>query len=175
MTTKTTLSHILKKGGFLPEYKEYNRRKAVEYAKKWAYGRNPAYYDFSEIGGDCTNFISQCLYAGSGVMNYTPETGWYYRSINDRSPSWTGVEFLYDFLIANRTRGPFAEETVAQDMKIGDVIQLGNRERFYHSLLVTGIQNGRIFVAAHTFNAYMRPLQSYTFDRARYLHIVGVF
>lgn len=30
-------------------------------------------------------------------MNYTKNTGWYYNSINDRSPSWSGVEFLYKF------------------------------------------------------------------------------
>ena len=159
----------------MPEIRSYNRRNAVSYDAEWAYGRNPAYYDFSEIGGDCTNFISQCLYAGSGVMNYTPEVGWYYRNVNDRSPSWTGVEFLYDFLVQNETRGPFATETDAENMELGDVIQLGNDERYYHSLLFTGIENGRIFVAAHTFNAYMRPLQSYTFDKIRYLHIEGVY
>ncbi|MBE7025118.1 MAG: amidase [Ruminococcaceae bacterium] len=157
----------------MPEIKAYNREKAVQYARKWAYDRNPAYYDFSAIGGDCTNYISQCLYAGSGVMNFAPETGWYYRSVNDRSPSWTGVEFLYNFLISNRTRGPFAEET--DNMRLGDVIQLGNEERFYHSLLVTGIRDGQIYVAAHTFNAYMRPLASYTFEKIRYLHIAGVY
>ena len=37
--------------------------KAVRYAGKWAYGRNPAYFDFDGLGGDCTNFISQCIYA----------------------------------------------------------------------------------------------------------------
>ena len=36
----------------------YNRTAAVNYARKWALGRNPAYYDFEEIGGDCTNFAS---------------------------------------------------------------------------------------------------------------------
>ena len=56
----------------------YDRKAAVEYARKWAYGRNPAYYDFSRLGGDCTNFASQCVYAGSDVMNYTPVLGWYY-------------------------------------------------------------------------------------------------
>ena len=29
---------------------EYNRDKAVAYAHKWAFGRNPAYFDFSNIG-----------------------------------------------------------------------------------------------------------------------------
>ena len=43
----------------------YNRQAAVAYAHKWAFGRNPAFFDFSELGGDCTNFASQCLYAGT--------------------------------------------------------------------------------------------------------------
>ncbi len=44
------------------------------YAHLWAYGRNPRYYDYEGIGGDCTNFASQCIYAGAGVMNDTPGT-----------------------------------------------------------------------------------------------------
>lgn len=64
----------------------YNRSAAVEYAHQWAFGRNPEFYDFSQIGGDCTNFASQCLYAGGGVMNFTPEFGWYYISPEDRLP-----------------------------------------------------------------------------------------
>ena len=67
--------------------KPYDRAKAVAYAHEWAYGRNPRFYDFSNIGGDCTNFASQCLYAGSGVMNYSPTNGWYYINLNSRSPS----------------------------------------------------------------------------------------
>ncbi len=159
----------------MPQIKEYRRGEAVRYAEKWAYGRNPAYYDFSALGGDCTNFISQCLYAGGGVMNYTPEVGWYYKNLNDRAPAWTGVAFLYAFLTNNLKRGPFAKETDRESMEVGDVIQLGDGERFYHSLLVTGIEGREIFVSAHTFNAYMRPLSSYAFSEARYLHIEGVY
>ena len=55
---------------------EYDRQKAKEYAKKWAYSRNPKYYNFDNVGGDCTSFISQCIYAGSGIMNYTKDIGW---------------------------------------------------------------------------------------------------
>ena len=47
----------------------YNRQRAVEYAKKWALSRNPLFADFTGIGGNCTNFVSQCLYAGCGVLN----------------------------------------------------------------------------------------------------------
>jgi hypothetical protein len=69
----------------------YDRESAVAYARRWALGRNSAFYDFEYIGGDCTNFASQCIYAGAGIMNYTPETGWFYRSASDRTASWTGV------------------------------------------------------------------------------------
>ena len=65
----------------------YDRGKAVAYAHKWAFGRNPAYYDFEEIGGDCTNFASQCLRAGGGVMNFTPTFGWYYVNAARRAPA----------------------------------------------------------------------------------------
>lgn len=81
--------------------KKYDRGKAREYAEKWAYGRNKKYYDFEKIGGDCTNFVSQCIFAGSGKMYYDKLIGWYYNSVSDRSPSWTGVEPLYKFLTGN--------------------------------------------------------------------------
>ena len=35
--------------------------------------RNPAYLDFHGLGGDCTNFVSQCLYAGAG--DHEPHAG----------------------------------------------------------------------------------------------------
>ena len=62
----------------------YNRARAVAYAQKWAFSRNPAFLNFDGMGGDCTNFASQCLYTGSGIMNYTDTFGWYYRSSRDR-------------------------------------------------------------------------------------------
>lgn len=42
----------------------YNPEKAIAYAQKWAYSRNPIYSDYSDLGGDCANFVSQCLIAG---------------------------------------------------------------------------------------------------------------
>lgn len=76
----------------------YNRSLAIAYAKKWALSRNPIYYNFDAVGGDCTSFISQCLFAGSKKMNYSRKNGWYYNSGYDKSPSWSGVEFLHRFL-----------------------------------------------------------------------------
>ena len=52
--------------------RDYDRSAVFNYAKKWAFGRNPDYYSFNKLGGDCTNFASQCIYAGAKVMNFTP-------------------------------------------------------------------------------------------------------
>lgn len=153
----------------------YDRAAAVAYAKKWAFSRNPAFYDFSKIGGDCTNFASQCIYAGAKIMNFTPTFGWYYRSVNDRTPSWTGVEYLYDFLVKNEGLGPFAEEVGLDKVEIGDIIQLGTATGdFYHSPVVVGFARGQILVAAHTFDAFNKPLSSYNFALSRGIHISGV-
>lgn len=156
----------------------YRRDLAVEYASFWAFDRNPEYYDFQDIGGDCTNFVSQCLYAGCGVMNYTPVYGWYYINANNRSPSWTGVEFLYRFLVNNQSIGPFAEETDISQILPADIVQLGDENGdFYHSLLV--LRTGDIptpentYIAAHTNDAFMRPLSSYEYANIRFLHILG--
>ena len=48
----------------------YNREAATQYAIKWALAHNPSFYNFQQSGGDCTNFASQSIYAGSGIMNY---------------------------------------------------------------------------------------------------------
>ncbi len=159
---------------------EYDRRRAVEYAQRWAYRRNPRYYDFNNLGGDCTNYASQCLFAGAGVQNFTPTFGWYYRGLNDRAPAWTGVEYFYNFLIGNEAAigdgaGPFAQEVELHDLEIGDFIQLGRETGdFYHTPVVVGFSRGVPLLAAHTYDAYNRPLYSYRYQKIRYLHILGV-
>lgn len=152
----------------------YNRDAAVAYARRWALSRNPAFYDFSEIGGDCTNFASQCLFAGSKIMNYTPVTGWFYRSTSDRTSSWTGVRFLYEFLVNNKSVGPFAREVSEGEMLPGDLVQFGKYDgTFYHSPVILSVEP-TILVAAHSYDALDRPLYTYEYEVARFLHIEGV-
>ena len=155
--------------------KPYLRERAVEYAKKYAFSQNPLFGNFRGIGGNCTNFVSQAIYAASCVMNYTPTFGWYYISLDDRSPSWTGVDYFYDFMTTNEGVGPFAEEIGADGGEIGDVIQLGrNDDGFYHTLLIVGYDGDDPLVAAQTDDAYARPLSTYTYDFSRFLKIKGV-
>lgn len=155
--------------------KPYARENAVRYAETWAFSQNPLFGDFRALGGNCTNFISQCVYAGSCIMNPTPVFGWYYRSLEDRTPSWTGVPYFYDFLVGNEGLGPFAEEVSGDALEIGDVIQLGREVGgYYHTLLVSDFSEDDILVAAQTDDAFSRPLSTYEYDFARYLHILGV-
>ena len=162
-------------------YKEYNRARAVEYARRWALSRNPLFIDFAGRGGDCTNFVSQSIYAGSCQMNFATDFGWYYIAPNDRAPAWSSVEFLYDFLTGrpdfmqmNGGIGPYGIEVDSTRAIEGDVVQLADETGdFYHTPVVVGFSRGVPLVAAHTYDAFNRPLTSYSFEKMRCLHILG--
>lgn len=158
----------------------YNRDKAVEYAHKWAYGRNPAYFDFENFGGDCTNFASQCIFAGSGTMNHTPVYGWFYYSSYNRTASWTGVNFLHNFLVNNEDMGPFAEIVDISDAKPGDIAQLSFESKyiFNHSPIIVEVGSppslDNIHIAAHSFDADYYPVKDLEPVYTRIIHITGV-
>lgn len=156
----------------------YNRKAAVEYANQWAYRRNPLFYDFEELGGDCTNYASQCIFAGTGVMNFTPTYGWYYVNLNNRAPSWTSVVYLYDFLITNKGVGPYGIEVSIEDVEPGDICQLFmDKERFQHTPVITSLTLPKtpnsVLVAAHSMDCNCRPLDTYKYKKVRFIHILG--
>ncbi len=116
-------------------------------------------------------------------MNYAPDIGWYYRSVSDRSAAWTGVEYFYRFLVGNAEEnafigngaGPFAKEVRVEALEVGDFVQFGRGTGdFYHTPIVVGFSGGTPLVAAHSNDAYGRLLYSYSFERLRCLHILGV-
>ena len=162
--------------------KPYDRARAVTYAETWALDRNPLFLNFAGRGGDCTNFTSQCLLAGSCTMDFTPDFGWYYRNVNDRAPAWTSVAFFYDFITGNPAFaaenggiGPFGREVRAREIELGDFIQLANEEgEYYHTLIITGFEPNDILVCAHTDDSLNRPLSSYNYASLRLIHIDGV-
>lgn len=154
--------------------KEYNRYEAIKYAKKWVYGRNPHYSDFEKSGGDCTNFISQCIFAGSKVMNFNRINGWYYINGKNKSPSWSGVEFLYRFLVNNKRKGPQGKEVTSREVYPGDVAQLSfNGKIFEHSLLILNHSNSldELKIATHTYDVYGKKIVDYNYSKIRFIHI----
>lgn len=140
----------------------YDRAKAVQYADTWWEKGNPAYIEF-EV--DCSNYISQCLFAGGAPMHYTGkrDLGWWYKGrYNGQelwSYSWAVAHGLQRYLILNRN-GLTAQEVPQADMlQLGDVISYdwdGNG-RFQHSTIVTAKdENGMPLVNAHTTSSYHR-------------------
>ncbi len=157
----------------------YQRQEVVKYARKWAFSRNPNYYNFDSVGGDCTSFASQCIYAGSKIMNYSKINGWYYINGNNKSPSWSGVEFLYQFLINNTSTGPYGRISSKEKIEVGDIAQLSfDGIKFSHTLVIVSIMNrldlSKIKVSSHTFDNFGKAISEYNFKKIRFIHIEGV-
>lgn len=157
----------------------YNREAAIAYARRWALSRNPAYYDYHTLGGDCTNFVSQCLHAGGAPMNYAKKLGWYYSGPSRHSYSWTAVHYLYEFLTRNKGIGPFGHEVKMKEAQPGDISQFaGTSSRFSHTQFILSVGNPpsleNILIAAHTIDSLDRPLSTYKFLKIRFIHIDGL-
>ena len=138
----------------------YNRTEAVNYALKYAKERNPKYHDYTNEGGNCTNYISQCLYAGAPVMNFF-KNGWFYL-----------------FLISNDGIGVFGQVSPLEGCEAGDIIQLKfkNKPVFSHCLFVTkviSLKPKEIYVCANTRDVKAVPLSYYSFEQMRLIHILG--
>lgn len=165
----------------MPELIPYNRRAAVRYAHRWAFDRNPRFYDYEELGGDCTNFASQCLYAGTGIMNFTPTYGWYYLNPNNKAPAWSGVPYFFNFVTRQaQSQGPAGLEASMGMLMPGDFVQLRfANEQFGHTPVIVEVGDpptlNNILVAAHSIDADFRPLDTYEFQEIRFIHILGAY
>lgn len=165
----------------------YNRAKAVEYALNYALSPNPAFRYFSltyNAGGDCTNFISQCLLAGGAEMIYDKNPWWYNHSnisssLDDSwSLSWSIAHSLYWNIRKNtveNTEGIKAQVMPSADMlDLGDIIFYQNDEnRIFHSTIVTDYNNGSPLVCQHTYDlknvSYIKPY------RVKEMHFMHIF
>jgi hypothetical protein len=137
---------------------QYNRLKAVQYAERWWNDYNPAFKSFPE--NDCTNYISQCLYAGGAPMRGNPNrgSGWWI-SGNKWSWSWT-IAHAFRLYLGNSKVGLRAKEVSnIEQLMLGDVIcyDFEGDGRFNHITIVTGRDYyGMPLVNAHTTNSRLR-------------------
>lgn len=140
-------------------YMEPNRSLMKAYMERWAYSFNPSWGNFTSMGGDCTNYASQVMYAGTPGFDQQGTHKWYYSGYNSRSPSWTSVLALRGYLLSNRGEvGHYSGFLTSKTyLKTGDIVQLGN----YHSVVVYRNNSGTIYVSAHTSAALNKPLSDY--------------
>lgn len=135
----------------------YDRLAAVRYAERWWDSYNPEYRTFDV---DCTNYISQCLYAGGAPMRgaLVRDQGWWYQGDN-WSFSWAVAHSLRWYL-SGSTQGLQGKEVDNPEALIpGDVICYdfqGDGRWDHNTIVVAKDINGMPLVNAHTNNSRNR-------------------
>lgn len=128
---------------------KYVPERAVYYARKYALKRNANYEDFSKRGGDCTNFISQCLDYGGLPYSYT----W-----KPYTHPWLRVNELYYYLLNS---GKGIDITKNKIYSEGDIIQFYSSQKgfFSHSIIITKVlDNGEYLYCCHSDDKKDFPL-----------------
>ncbi|MDR2415668.1 MAG: amidase domain-containing protein [Candidatus Peribacteria bacterium] len=128
----------------------YNRTAARDYA--YAHYNSPntnQWCDYTSNGGDCTNFVSQCLIAGGWTQitgsSFCSSSVWYHNgagycwnttTTKNYSCSWAQAADLYSFLF-NSSRVVPASYLLSSS-SVGDIVQkYNNSGAIEHSMLVT--------------------------------------
>lgn len=166
----------------------YRREDAVAYAEQWWEESNPSYEKF-EV--NCTNYVSQCIFAGGAPMNYTGrrESGWWYKGMANGqelwSYSWAVANALQAYLSPSRTYGLRAQLVDSpHQLMLGDVIcyDWDGNGRFQHNTIVVAFTpDGMPLVNANTVSSrhrYWDYRDSYAWtERTRYkfFHIADEF
>jgi hypothetical protein len=135
----------------------YNRKAAISYAKKHAHNPNPQYpyYD----GWDCTNFVSQCIYAGGALNDFSEDFPWWCVDMKT-SICWSVAHSFYWYILNNTQKNSFGIKAITKSiygdhlyddqvfdyLQIGDIIQYSWKlEKINHSTIITDFtyQNGQ--------------------------------
>ncbi|GGJ88141.1 hypothetical protein GCM10007063_08310 [Lentibacillus kapialis] len=135
----------------------YDRRAAVQYAERWWNSYNPAYRRFNV---DCTNYVSQCMYAGGAPMRGAPDraSGWWYQNDN-WSFSWAVAHSLRWYLSGSMSGLKGKEMELARDLIPGDIICYdfeGDGNWNHNTIVVAKDANDMPLVNAHTDNSRNR-------------------
>lgn len=157
----------------------YRSLDAVSYAKEYYDTYNTAYPDWTSYGGDCANFISQCLYAGGKSMKGTPGSStaaqnwsnWFSTgsscNTSNVSSTWRGANAFRNYWQSN-ANGYSTFSSVDSSSFIygytGDAVSLLNNNSAYHTLIIVGYDfaNKDFIVSAHTGNTITAKLSDYS-------------
>ena len=160
---------------------QYARRDAVQYARRWALSRNRAYNDFTKGGGDCMNFVSQCLYAGGLPFK---NNGFEWHGLRGGSSfSWRGVDsflkLLKNYQQFGSPRLEFSCEETPESLKAGDLVFTvaegvpGDIERNPSHVAILSrdyADRGKLVVCGHTVDQ-LDAVKRRDDTRCTYIHI----
>lgn len=160
----------------------YNRQQAWQYAERWWNGFHPSFRRFTD---DCTNYVSQVLWAGGFSMEFHArrDRGWWYRRGAGGQEQWS-----YSWAVAHALRWYLERSHRAQvvkspaDLDIGDVICYdwnGDGHWQHNTVVVAFDAAGMPLVNAHTVASHHRYWDyqdSYAYTERtqyRFFHILG--
>lgn len=183
-SSKPYLNRELLKGGLRSA--PYRREDAVLYADRWWDSSNP---EFASFEVDCTNYISQCLFAGGAPINYTGkrESGWWYKGYVGGKEAWSyswAVANALERYLSNGGNGVAELVSRPEQLELGDVIiyDWDGNGAYQHSTIVTAFDAGGMpLVNAHTVpskHRYWDYRDSYAWSDStvyRFLHIADRF
>lgn len=173
---------------------DYDAEAAVDYAMSWVdpteVVRNEDYGIYDSYGGNCNNYISQCLWAGGIPMDSDGDNNsqwkWYGEEVDldesdsGRSPAWTGVAEFYSYASENDGYGLAAvvDDNVFSG-SIGDVLQYGHNGDWLHSVIVTDViedSNGNMadyLINSNTTDRINYPASAYGYSELRLIKVLG--
>ena len=162
-------------------YTLYDRDAAIAYAREWYNSANTsAYASFIGKGGDCANFVSQCLVAGGIGMTSdwfsNRKEDWLYSLITNEkymysiSSSWKCADDHYKYF--SDETNPYTNGSVIQitdrskikvfastgTVKPGDLLYFVVDGNVSHATMVSSVDNGMIFFTGHSSPRYNYPL-----------------
>ena len=118
---------------------DYDPDSAIKYAREYAIEYNPEFHDYNPQGGDCANFVSQCLSAGglkqTDEWNYTNGRG---------SSAWISCKSMYALF---SQKYEVIENPDYEDFEKGDIIM---KRDLSHVVICSGKdENGKPLICAH--------------------------
>ena len=131
----------------------YNAVAAVEWAKAHWNDINSVLLGkgYFADGGDCANFVSQCIYMGGLDMNDKWNTSGYMAHCSANSKcSWINAHQLWSYVVS--IGGTSVQNPSASEISIGDLLFYITRKdgKMHHSAIVIDIKDGTPVIAAHS-------------------------
>lgn len=166
----------------------YNRKAAVAYAREYLDERNPDWHDYSGQGGNCQNYVSQCLLAGGIPMDLEGDARWKWfgEELNDSAAetgctlSWINVDAFYEYARSNTGAGLKAETDADFDSgQVGDLVMMGTPDDWNHIVIITEVvknENGEVvdyLVCSNTTDVRDFPASAYPSPRRALIRILG--
>lgn len=166
----------------------YDREGALAYAGQYAMGRNGDWVDYTGSGGNCQNYVSQCLLAGGIPMDTQGSAVWkWYGSglsnapgAEGRSSSWTSVTSFRQYAADNTGFGLVAlVDAPYYTGQPGDLIQMGTGDGWRHTVIITQTvtdgtgETADYLVDSNTSDMRDYPASLYGYPICSLTHIVG--